>query len=374
MRSIKENKIKDSTVLVRVDFNVPIKNNKVKSNFRIKTSLDTIKYLLKNNNKVIVMTHLGRPKGEVKEDLRLNSIKNEFEKLLGKKVLKLDDCINQEEKINNSTEDVILLENLRFHKGEKSNQDEFSKRLAKQADYYVFDAFSVSHRKHASTYGVTNHLPSFIGLRLEKELNYLKKTIKNPKKPFLVIMGGAKLSTKLPAISSLINKSDNIFIGGAMAFTFIKAMGYNIGKSLYEKDFVDDAKKLLKTGKIIIPKKIVCNVKGKDKVLDYKEIKGEGLDIADESFEEIKEIIDESKTILWNGPMGKFEESKYSLGTKKLVNLLSDSKAKVICGGGETLQAIEDLGKENSFYFLSTGGGALLNYIEKLEIPTENKI
>ncbi|MFW6025393.1 MAG: phosphoglycerate kinase [Candidatus Woesearchaeota archaeon] len=367
------NEIKNKTVLVRVDYNVPIKNNKVESNFRIKTSLDTINLLLENKNKVVLMTHLGRPKGKVDKKLRLDPIKKELENLTKKEILKLDDCINQKQKIKNAKEEIILLENLRFHKGEKRNGEKFAKELAKQGDIFVFDAFSVSHRKHASTYQITNHIESFYGLRLKKELDNLKKVTKNPEKPLSVIMGGAKLSTKLPAIKQLIDKSENIFIGGAMAFTFIKAMGYEIGNSLYEKEFIDNAKELLKTKKIIIPKDFVCLIDGKDKTLSYKKIKGIGLDIGKKSIKQIKKISKKSKTILWNGPMGKFEDKRYSKGTKRTVNILSESKSKVICGGGETLQAIQELKKEDSFYFLSTGGGALLNYLENQKIMLEEK-
>ena len=366
-------KIKNKTVLVRVDYNVPLKNKEIKSNFRIKTSLDTINLLLKNNNKVILMTHLGRPKGKEEEKLKLDPIKKELENLTNQKVLKLNDCINQKDKIKKSKEKIILLENLRFYKEEKENNKDFAKKLAKQGDVFVFDAFAVSHRKHASTYEITKFIESYYGLRLKKELDNLRKVIKNPEKPLTVIMGGAKLSTKLPAIKSLLNKSENIFIGGAMAFTFIKAMGYDIGNSLYEEDFIKEAKELLKTGKIIIPKDFVCNFNEKDKTFSYKRIKGSGLDIGKKSLKQIKNLSKKSKTILWNGPMGKFEDRRYSKGTKETVNILSKTKAKVICGGGETLQAIQDFKKENEFYFLSTGGGALLNYIENQTIPLDLK-
>lgn len=372
--------VKGKRVLVRVDFNVPLdkKTNDVADDKRIRESLPTIKYLIERNAKVILCSHLGRPDGKVVDSLRMDKVASRLSKLLNKRIKKLDDCVGDDvkEKVNNMNEsDVIVLENLRFHPEEESNDETFSKQLADLADLYVNDAFGTCHRAHASTYGVTRHLKSAAGFLVEKELRIMGKAMENADKPFIGILGGIKISDKIKVIENLLTKVDKLLIGGAMIFTFFKAQGKNVGTSKIEEENIDLAKKLLKNSKIVLPVDVVVadrfDANASSKIVDANNIPENwaGLDIGPKTIENYKEILKNAKTVVWSGPMGVFEFDKFADGTKAIAKFLSTLKATTIVGGGDSAAAVEKFGYANKLTHVSTGGGASLEFFEGKKLP-----
>ena len=382
-RTIKDVDYKGKRVLVRVDYNVPLKEGHVKDNKRITASLPTIEYLLKEGASVVLMSHLGRPKGEYKEDLSMKPVAEELQKVLGKEVKFIPDKnVVSEEVISKARElkpgEVALIENTRFVKGEEKNDEAFAKELAKLGEAYVNDAFGTSHRAHASNVGVSKYLPMALGFLVEKEVKNLDLVLKNPEKPYVAILGGAKVSDKINVIENLINIVDKIIIVGAMAFTFLKAEGVSVGKSLVEDDKIDFAKELLQKAKaknveIIVPIDFVVadEVSEDAKAETVKEIPADkmGLDIGPETVALIKEKLTGVKTVVWNGPCGVFEIDKFAKGTFEVAHILAEIDAIKIVGGGDSASAIKKSGYEDKFTHISTGGGASLEYLEGKVLP-----
>lgn len=382
-RTIKDVDYKGKRVLVRVDYNVPLKEGHVKDNKRITASLPTIEYLLKEGASVVLMSHLGRPKGEYKEDLSMKPVAEELQKVLGREVKFIPDKnVVSEEVVSKVKElkpgEVALIENTRFVKGEEKNDEAFSKELAKLGEAYVNDAFGTSHRAHASNVGVSKYLPMALGFLVEKEVKNLDLVLKNPEKPYVAILGGAKVSDKINVIENLINIVDKIVIVGAMAFTFLKAEGVSVGKSLVEDDKIDFAKELLKKAKaknveIILPIDFVVadEVSEDAEAETVKEIPADkmGLDIGPETVALIKEKLTGVKTVVWNGPCGVFEIDKFAKGTFEVAHILAEIDAIKIVGGGDSASAIKKSGYEDKFTHISTGGGASLEYLEGKVLP-----
>ncbi|MGV8172187.1 MAG: phosphoglycerate kinase [Candidatus Woesearchaeota archaeon] len=369
MRTIKDMDFDHKRVLIRVDFNVPLDaEGNITSDNRIKESIPTIKYVLEHNCKqVILMSHLGKPDGKVVPDLNMNRVCERLEKFLDITVVKMDDCIN----VNIPDARVILLENLRFHPEEEKNDDDFAKRLAVLADVYVNDAFGTMHRAHASTAAITKFLPGCIGFLVEKELKYLD--LSNAERPFIAILGGAKISTKFSIIKELLKKVDYLLLGGAMIFTLYKAKGYNVGKSLYEEQFLAEAKILLNNEKIILPDDIVVakaiDADAETMIVPEFDMPDDwiGLDIGHESVQLFKDYINKAKTIFWNGPLGYFEIPKFATATSEIAEYLANTGKVVVIGGGDTEDAI--LPWKHKFTHVSTGGGASLEFISGKELP-----
>ncbi|WP_457640143.1 phosphoglycerate kinase [Persephonella sp.] len=372
-------------VFVRVDYNVPLdEHGNIVDDVRIRETIPTINYLIDRNAKIILASHLGRPKGERNPKYSLYPVAKRLERLLNKEVKFLPDCIGAdvEEAVNSMKEgEVILLENLRFHPGEEKNDPEFAKALASLADIYVIDAFGTCHRKHASMYGIKDYVqPVVMGFLLERELKYFEKALVNPQRPVVAFLGGSKVSSKLGVITHLLDKVDKIFIGGAMAFTFLKAQGYNVGSSLVEEDMFDEAlsviEKAKKLGvKFYLPVDFVCGQAVSDQTpvieVAWQEIpKGWlGLDIGHASVTLIKEILKDAQTIIWNGPMGVFEIEKFKFGTFALAHAIAESPALSIAGGGDTDYAIHKAGVVDDISYISTGGGAFLELLEGKKLP-----
>ena len=367
--------VKGKSVLVRADFNVPLdkKTNDVADDKRIRETLPTIKYLIERDAKVILCSHLGRPDGKVVDSLRMDNVASRLGKLLKKKVKKLNDCIgdnvrNEVMQMNNG--DVIVLENLRFHPEEEANDKNFSKQLAELADFYVNDAFGTCHRAHASTYGITKYLKSAVGFLVEKELKVMGKALENPNKPFIALLGGAKISDKIKVIENLLTKVDNLLIGGAMIFTFFKAQDKRVGKSMMEEDFVKLAKKFLNNPKISLPVDVVVadgfDANANAKIVDVDNIPNNwmGLDIGPKTIENYKAILKNAKTVIWSGPLGVFEFEKFANGTKEIAKFLSTLKSVTIVGGGDSAAAVEKFGYANKLTHVSTGGAASLEFFE----------
>ena len=384
-KSVRDIDLKGKKVIMRVDFNVPLdkKTRTITDDTRITAALPTIEYILKNNpEKLILMTHLGRPDGQIKEELRLDPIAKRLQELIKSPVKKLNDCVGDEVKkqINDSKDKVILLENLRFHAQEEENDPEFAKQLASLADLYVNDAFGTAHRAHASTEGIAHDLPAVSGFLLDKEIEYLGKTLENPDKPFAVILGGSKVSDKIGVIENLLNKANSLVIGGGMAYTFLKAQGISIGNSKLEKDKIKIAKETLENAKkknvsIILPidHLIVDAIENPTRTETTKDQNiPDGMiavDIGPRSIELFKKALKDAKTICWNGPLGIFEMDKYATGTKEIAEFIITLKAKTIIGGGDTAAACAKFGLEDKMTHISTGGGASLEYMEGKILP-----
>ena len=367
-------------VLVRVDFNVPLdkKTNEVADDKRIRESLPTIKYLIEHNAKVILCSHLGRPDGKVIDSLRMDKVAERLSSFLNKNVKKLNDCIGNEveNKINSMNNgDTILLENLRFHAEEEENDENFSRKLADLAELFVNDAFGTCHRAHASTYGVTKYLQSAAGFLVEKELRIMGKAMENPKRPFVGILGGVKVSDKVKVIDNLLKKVDHLLLGGAMIFTFYKAQGKNVGNSKVEEESIKIAKILLNNEKIVLPVDIVVadrfDANANSKIVDVDNIEDDwmGMDIGPETISKYKEILKNTKTVVWNGPLGVFEFEKFANGTKEIASFLSTLKATTIIGGGDSAAAVEKFGYTSKLTHVSTGGGASLEFFEGKKLP-----
>lgn len=384
-KTIRDIDVNDKKVLVRCDFNVPLdENGKITDNIRIVGALNTINYLIKNNAKIILCSHLGRPKGKFTPEFSLLPVANELSKLLGKEVKLAKDIIGESAKMlteNMQSGEVVLLENVRFDAREEENDEEFSKQLASLAQIYVNDAFGTAHRAHSSTAGVAKYLPAVSGFLIEKELNFLGNALENPERPFVAILGGKKVSDKIGVIDALLEKVDTLMIGGAMAFTFYKAMGYTIGNSLCEDDKLDLARELIekakeKNVKLMIP---VDTKLGKEfdkntesKIANYKEISDGwmGLDIGPETIKQYQEELKNAKTIIWNGPLGLFEFEQFAAGTNEIAKTLSElTNATTIIGGGDSAAAVEQTGLADKMTHISTGGGASLEFLEGKKLP-----
>tara|TARA_Y100000589_G_scaffold66206_1_gene57803 strand:+ start:101 stop:1273 length:1173 start_codon:yes stop_codon:yes gene_type:complete len=371
----------NSTVFLRADLNVPLDGSDIRDQTRILASLPTINHLLNRGCLVVLASHLGRPKGKVNPQMSLLPVADKLNELIEFPVYFAPDCIG-----NSVTEligkhkgksAVIVLENLRFYKGETDNDSEFSKQLAKHASFYVNDAFGTAHRAHASTYGVPQLLPGAPGLLLQKEIEYLGGIFEKPTRPLVTVLGGSKVSTKLTVLKSLLEISDKVLLGGGMIFTFYKAMGLNIGKSLCEDDFIDQAINLLRdySDKLILPEDVrVCseiNEDSKTKVVAKSNIPQDllGVDIGPETESRYRAILGESKTVLWNGPMGIFEIEAFSNGTRVVCETLAELDANTIVGGGDSVAAVTQMGYEMKMSHISTGGGASLEFLEGKELP-----
>ena len=380
MKSIREIKnLKGKKVLVRVDFNVPVGDDGVvdgKEDWRIKAVLPTIQYLLKNEAKIILMAHIGRPEGKVVEEMKLGPVQDRLSELLELSVTRAPDCIGdvvREIVDEMQVGEIVLLENLRFYKEEEENDEEFAKKLASIADIYINDAFSVSHRVHASVSAITKSLPSYAGLLLEKEVKILSEAIGNPKRPATIIIGGAKAETKLPIIKFVMDKYDYILVGGVVANVMLKAKGIDIGKSMLGDIDHEEVKKIdLDDKKLYIPfDVIVCNSKIKRVELTPMSKIGDEriLDIGPDTEELFSRIIADSKMIIWNGPMGKFENEKFASGTRKIAEAVVQSKGYKIIGGGDTITALDQFGYLDKMDYVCTGGGAMLEFLVKGTLP-----
>jgi len=379
--TIRDVDLKGKNVLMRVDFNVPLDNDlNVTDDIRIKAAVPTIKYALERGaKKVILMSHLGRPDGKVVAKYSLKPASKRLQELLGEPVKQLDDCIGDKIKneIQSCKEKTVLLENLRFHAQEEENDATFAKQLAELGDIFVNDAFGTAHRAHASTEGVTKYLKSAAGFLLEKEIRYLGESMKNPERPFVVIMGGAKVSDKIGMIENLLPKADAILIGGGMAYTFLKAKGKPIGNSKLEKDKIDIAVQLLEKGKgkIYLPIDHVAVEKvdpaAKTQITPDENIP-EGLiavDIGPQTIKEFESMLSGAKTIVWNGPLGIFEMDAFSKGSEEIAKFIATLKATSIIGGGDTAAAIAKFKLEDKMTHISTGGGASLEFLEGKTLP-----
>jgi len=382
-KSIKDFKLQDKKILVRADFNVPLDADlKITDDTRIRSSVPTVKYALDKGGVVILMSHLGRPKGEANDKLRLNAVANRLSELLGRDVKKLDDCVGdgvRDAVKNIRPGEVILLENLRFHKEEEKNDPSFAKELASLGDIFINDAFGTCHRAHASTEGVTKYLPSGSGFLVEKEIKYFESLLQKPEKPYVAILGGAKVSDKMQVLERLMDNVDAILIGGAMAYTFLKSQGVNVGSSKLEADKLDLAKDILdkagkKNVKVILPLDHIVADKI-DEGAETKETGREipdgwiGLDIGKMTIKKFKEILSRAKTVVWNGPVGYSEIKKFEKGTKEIAEFLAGLSATTVIGGGDTAAAIVKLGLEDKMSHISTGGGASLEYLEGKVLP-----
>jgi phosphoglycerate kinase len=376
--------LKGKRVFVRADFNVPLlEDGSIRDDARIKAALPTIQYLSDNGAKVILSSHLGRPEGAIVESMRLTSIAKRLSELTNKPVQKADDCIGPdvEAKVQSLHEgDVLLLENIRFYKEETKNDPDFSQKLAKLADLYVNDAFGTAHRAHASTEGITKYIPAYAGFLIQKELEFLDGAVKHPERPFAAIIGGAKISTKISVLKNLLGQVDQLIIGGAMIFTFLKAQGKEVGKSLVEDDCIDIAKEFLEAAKnseteVIFPvDQVVATAFENDaehKIVSIDELPQDmiGLDIGPETIAQIDKVIKAAKTVIWNGPLGVFEMENFAKGTFSIAESLANSHAKTIIGGGDSAAAIKKAGLTDKMTHISTGGGASLEFLEGKELP-----
>ena len=383
-KTVRDIDLKGKKVLVRCDFNVPYNEDRViTDNRRIVAALPTIKYLLENNCKVILCSHLGRPKGEVKPEFSLDIVAAELSRLLDKEVKLAKDVVGPDAKAlaeGLQEGEVMLLENVRYEKGEEKNDEELSKEFASMAEVFVNDAFGTAHRAHSSTTGVADYLPAVSGFLIEKELNFLGTALENPERPFMAILGGKKVSDKIGVINALLEKVDVLMIGGAMAYTFFKAMGYNVGNSICELDKLDLAKELMEKAKekgvkLMLP---VDTKVGKEfdpntesQIVKYTEIPDgwEGFDIGTETIEMYSKELQNAKTVIWNGPVGLFEFDQFAVGTNSIAKTLAEVDAVKIIGGGDSAAAVEKAGLAEKFTHISTGGGASLEFLEGKKLP-----
>ena len=383
-KTVKDIDLKGKRVFVRCDFNVPMdENQNITDNTRIVAALPTIKYLLEQNCKIILASHLGRPKGEFKPEFSLLPVAKELSKLLNKEVIMAKDVIGEEtiqKALNLKEGEIMLLENVRFHKEETENDPEFAKKLASMAEVFVNDAFGTAHRAHASTTGIADYLPAVSGFLIEKELKFLGNAVNNPERPFVAILGGAKVSDKIGVIDSLLEKVDTLMIGGGMAYTFFKAQGYGVGNSICEMDKLDLAKQAMEKAKqkgvkLLLP---VDTKVGKEykpdtesKTVKYTEIPDdwEGFDIGEETIKLFSDELKNAKTVVWNGPLGLFEFEQFAVGTNSIAKVLSEIDATTIIGGGDSAAAVKKAGLEDKMTHISTGGGASLEFLEGKKLP-----
>jgi len=379
-KTIRDTDVKGKRVLVRVDFNVPLDDGKVADDTRIRAALPTIQYLIEQGARVILMSHLGRPKGKVREELRLTPVAERLAELLDRPVAMAVDCVGEE--VEAAVDrlrpgDVLLLENLRFYPGEEANDPEFVSRLASLGEVYVNDAFGTAHRAHASTEGVAHRLPAVSGFLMEKELNFLSKALENPEQPFVAILGGAKISDKIGVVDNLLGKVDALLIGGGMANTFLKAQGYQVGQSLVEEESLPLAQELLdKVGrKLVLPVDVVVadkfDAEAQSKIVGVEEVPPEWriLDIGPVTVERFAQELYTAKTVVWNGTMGVAEFPQFAAGTQAIIEMLAESQATTIVGGGETTAAVQQAGLVEKMTHVSTGGGASLEFLEGKTLP-----
>jgi len=379
-KKISDIEVSGMRVLVRVDFNVPLNDGSVRDDTRIRSALPTINYLVDKGAAVILCSHLGRPKGQVKTDLSLKPVSEYLRKLVKAPVIFVDDCLGL--KVKQSAEnlkygEILVLENTRFHAGEKSNDPEMAKELASLADIFVNDAFGTAHRAHASNVGVSKHLPSVAGFLMEREIKFLGQAIAEPKRPLVAILGGAKVSDKIGVIKNLFKIADSVLIGGGMANTFFKAQGFLVGDSLVEDDSLQIARDLMEAGKdqLHLPVDVVISdafdPDAKSLLMEIESIP-EGwriLDVGPETIRNYSDILSNSGTIVWNGPMGVFEFEKFSKGTFGLAKVVASSSAVTIIGGGDSVAAVKQSGLAESVTHISTGGGAFLELLEGKTLP-----
>jgi len=382
-KTLQDVNVKGKKVFCRVDFNVPMENGEITDTTRIEAALPTIDYLVEQGAILILASHLGRPKGEIVEDLRLDPVAKELSNLSGKEILKTDAVYGSEvdKAISQMSEgDILLIENVRFEPGEEQNDPALAEAFAHMADIFVNDAFGAAHRAHASTTGVAKKLPAVAGFLLEKELDVLGKALSDPERPFTAIIGGAKVEDKINVIDRLLDIVDNLLIGGGLAYTFIKAQGHDIGNSLLEEDKIDLAKQFMdkaeqKGVRLVLPEDAVVadefaeDADAKITSIDDMPTDWQGLDIGPETRETFRDIILDSKLIIWNGPMGVFELNAFAGGTKEVAKALADSEGYTVIGGGDSAAAVEKFGFATDMDHMSTGGGASLEFMEGKELP-----
>jgi 3-phosphoglycerate kinase len=379
-RSVRDLDLRDKRVLVRVDFNVPVKDGEVTDDTRIRRALPTIRHLLSEGARPVLISHLGRPKGEPEQKYVMDPVAARLRELLGESVKKLDAAVGPE--VVEALDDwdgrgVVLLENSRFYPGETENDPGFADQLAALADLYVDDAFGAAHRAHATTVGVAERLPAAAGLLMEEEIDYLDKVLEDPERPFVAILGGAKVSDKLGVIESLLGTADSLLIGGAMGFTFFEALGYEVGTSLVEDDYLEEAKRLMEEAgdRLVLPVDVVV-ADAMEEGAEFETVAVDsipsgkmGLDIGPETVALFEGYISGASTIFWNGPMGVFEIDDFAKGTEGVARAVAESGATSVVGGGDSVAAVNKLGLEGRMSHISTGGGASLEYVEGKELP-----
>ncbi len=379
-KTIKDVDVEGKRVLVRVDFNVPLEEGRVADDTRIQAALPTIRYLLERGAKVILMSHLGRPKGVVKEELRMAPVAERLAELLGAPVATATDCVGDEvkaavEKLKPGG--ILLLENLRFHAEETANDPTFARQLASLADLYVNDAFGTAHRAHASTEGVAHHLPAVAGFLMERELDFLGRALERPEHPFMAILGGAKISDKIGVIENLLSRVETLLIGGGMANTFFKAQGCEVGESLVEDGSLDIAREILEraSDKLVLPVDAIvadrfeAEAQSQIVAVDAVPAGWRILDIGPKTVELFKRKLTGARTVVWNGPMGVFEFPRFATGTTAIAQTLADLEATTIIGGGDSAAAVKQAGLTEKMTHISTGGGASLDFLEGKELP-----
>lgn len=384
-KTVKDIQVKGKRALVRCDFNVPLKDGVITDDIRIVSALPTIRYLMEGGARVILMSHLGRPDGEAKKEFTLAPVAARLAELLGTEVKFVSSDTVVDDKVREAVaalEDgqVMLLENVRFRKEETKNGVDFAKELAQLGDFFVNDAFGTAHRAHASTAGVADYLPAVSGFLIEKEVEFLGNAVENPKRPFVAIMGGAKVGDKIPVIENLLKKVDTLIIGGGMAYTFFKSQGLEIGTSILDKDNVELAAELLKKAeaagvKMLLPVDCVCGKEFKNDteyaVFAREEIPADmmGLDIGPKTAELYRQAVADAATVVWNGPMGVFEMPNFAKGTRAVAEALAESSAVTVIGGGDSAAAVEQFGLADKMTHISTGGGASLEFLEGKVLP-----
>lgn len=384
-KTIRDIDVKGKRIVARCDFNVPMQDGVITDDNRIVAALPTIKYLVEKGAKVVLMSHLGRPKGEAKMEYTLEPVANRLSQVLGQEVkfISCPEVVNDQVKAaaeELKDGEVMLLENVRFRKEETDNEAGFAKELASLGEIFVQDAFGTAHRAHASTAGIADYLPAVSGFLIEKEVKFLGSAVENPERPFVAIMGGAKVGDKIPVIENLLQKVDTLIIGGGMAYTFFKSMGLEIGKSILDADNIELAQNLMEKAealgvKMLIPVDTVCaaefNNDAETKICDRDAIPAdmEGLDIGPKTVELYKEALKDAKTVVWNGPMGVFEMPNFAKGTKAIAEILAESEAITIIGGGDSAAAAEQFGLADKMTHISTGGGASLEFLEGKVLP-----
>ncbi|MFB0545923.1 MAG: phosphoglycerate kinase [Anaerolineae bacterium] len=379
-KTIKDVDVQGKRVLVRVDFNVPLEEGRVADDTRIQAALPTIRYLLERGAKIILMSHLGRPKGVLKEELRMAPVAERLAELLGAPVATATDCVGDGvkaavEKLKPGA--ILLLENLRFHAEETANDPTFARQLASLADLYVNDAFGTAHRAHASTEGVAHHLPAVAGFLMERELDFLGRALERPEHPFVAILGGAKISDKIGVIENLLSRVETLLIGGGMANTFFKAQGYEVGESLVEDGSLDIAREILEraSDKLVLPVDAIvadrfeAEAQSQIVAVDAVPAGWRILDIGPKTVELFKRKLTGARTVVWNGPMGVFEFPRFATGTTAIAQTLADLEATTIIGGGDSAAAVKQAGLTEKMTHISTGGGASLDFLEGKELP-----
>ena len=384
-KTVKDIDVSGKRVLVRCDFNVPMKDRRITDDIRITSALPTVRYLMENNAKVILMSHMGRPKGEPKPEFSLKPVADRLSELLGKDVIFAASDKVVDDNVKAAAEaladgQVMLLENVRYRAEETKNQEPFTGELAQLGEIFVNDAFGTAHRAHCSTAGLAEYMPSVSGFLIEKEVKFLGDALEAPKRPFVAIMGGAKVGDKIPVIENLLKKVDTLIIGGGMSYTFFKAMGYEIGTSILDEESIDLAAELMRKAEeagveLMLPVDTVCAVKFADDsekgVFDRDKIPADmmGMDIGPKTIEAYKAVIAQAETVVWNGPAGVFEMPNFAEGTRAIAQALAESGAVTIIGGGDSAAAVEQFGYADKMTHISTGGGASLEFLEGKELP-----